>query len=230
MKQVTKQSIVVIIIIGLWISQVVAAINFAEESSAILTSFWDIFIVSVGYGLLFVVIVILLLKFQDGSLKQFILSKNRNLKKQLLFGLLLGIIMTFLALIVVSPIVKQLIPQQSNNELALSNYFSDLTYLPFWMILALFKGGFSEELWRTFGLVQFQRKFGNSGLYIALILGSFVFAMGHYYQGIDGVITSGIGGIIYGIVFIKRGSTFELIIAHGFRDVISILLGYMIFY
>ena len=148
----------------------------------------------------------------------------------MIFGLLLGIIMTFLALIVVSPIVKQLIPQQSNNEVALSNYFSDLIYLPFWMIIALFKGGFSEELWRTFGLVQFQKKFGNIGLYIALILGSFVFAMGHYYQGIDGVITSGIGGIIYGIVFIKRGSAFELIIAHGFRDVISILLGYMIFY
>jgi len=41
MKQVTKQSITVIIIIGLWISQVVAAINFAEESSVTLTSFCD---------------------------------------------------------------------------------------------------------------------------------------------------------------------------------------------
>jgi len=230
MKQVTKQSIIVIIIIGLWISQVVAAFFMANETSAALTSFWDLFIGAMVYGIFFVLIIFLLLKFQKETLHQFIFKSSRNLKKQLFFGLALGTVIAILALFVIGPIVSKLLPSQPNNTVELSQYFTDLTYLPFWLILVLFKGGFSEELWRTFGLAQFQNKFGNLGLYIALILGSFVFAMGHYYQGIDGVITSGIGGIIYGIVFIKRGSTFELIIAHGFRDVISILLGYMIFY
>jgi len=230
MKQSTKQSIILIIIIGLWIIQVVAAFYMAEEASAAFTSFWDIFIGSMGYGILFVLIIFLLLKFQKEGLHQFVFRSSRNLKKQLFFGLALGTIIAILALFIIGPIAGQLLPSQPNNTVNFSQYFTDLTYLPFWLILVIFKGGFSEELWRTFGLVQFQRKFGNIGLYIALVLGSFVFAMGHYYQGIDGVITSGIGGIIYGIVFIKRGSTFELIIAHGFRDVISILLGYMIFY
>jgi len=230
MKQVTKQSIIVTIVIGLWISQVVAALFMANDTSAAITSFWDLFIGAMGYGILFVLVILLLLKFQKEGLKQFIFKSNRSLKKQLIFGLALGTAIAILANFVYGPIVSKFLPSQPNNTVELSQYFTDLTYLPFWLILVIFKGGFSEELWRTFGITQFQKKFGNPGLYVALILGSFVFAMGHYYQGIDGVITSGIGGIIYGIVFIKRGSTFELIIAHGFRDVISILLGYMIFY
>jgi len=230
MKQGTKQSLVILLIIILWIGQVEAAFYMANGTGAAITSFYDLFTGAMVLGVFFVLVVFLLLKFQKENLKQFIFKSGRNLKKQLFFGLGLGTVIAILALFVIGPIVSKLIPAQPKNAIDFSQYFTDLNHLPLWLILVIFKGGISEELWRTFGLVQFQKKFGNTGLYIALILGSFVFAMGHYYQGIDSVVTSGIGGVIYGMVFIKRGSSFEVIIAHGFRDVISILLGYMVFY
>ena len=38
---------------------------------------------------------------------------------------------------------------------------------PVWVFLAIFKGGFVEELWRVFGLTRFERLWGKSGLVIA---------------------------------------------------------------
>jgi hypothetical protein len=35
--------------------------------------------------------------------------------------------------------------------------FADLSLLPLWILAVLFKGAFSEELWRIFALTRFEK-------------------------------------------------------------------------
>lgn len=62
---------------------------------------------------------------------------------------------------------------------------------------------------------------------ISLLLVSGLFGIGHYYQGITGVIDSGISSLIFGSLYLYTGrNLWASILAHGFSDTIALLLIY----
>jgi len=111
----------------------------------------------------------------------------------------------------------------------MSHLFDNIYFLPAWIFIAIFKGGFAEELWRIFTLTRFEKCCGKSGLLLALIFGAVIFGVGHLYQGVGGVISVAIVGLLYGLVYLRRRRAFEAVVAHATFDLIGITLGYMIY-
>ena len=86
---------------------------------------------------------------------------------------------------------------------------------------ALVAGGFKEELQRAFILTRFRMYLGGSGL--GLVLWSICFGMGHYVQGVQGIVTAGLYGFVFGILYLQSGSLIGPIIAHSAYDSLALL-------
>ena len=63
---------------------------------------------------------------------------------------------------------------------------------------------------------------------MAVAVGSLAFGLGHLYQGVDSVITTMVTSLVYSGVYIARRSTVEIVAAHATRDIVSIVLAYVI--
>jgi membrane protease YdiL (CAAX protease family) len=84
-------------------------------------------------------------------------------------------------------------------------------------VVAIFAGGIREELQRAFLLQRFEQYFG--GATVGLIVLSVAFGLGHYYQGWDAVMTTGVLGAIWAAVYLRRRSSVAPIVSHaGFNS------------
>ncbi len=88
---------------------------------------------------------------------------------------------------------------------------------------ALYAGGFKEELQRAFVITRFRDHLG--GVRAGLVIWSLAFGAGHYVQGLQGVVVASVYGLLFGIVYVVRGSLVAPIVAHAVYDV-SALMGY----
>ncbi len=86
---------------------------------------------------------------------------------------------------------------------------------------ALIAGGIKEEVQRAFILTRFRLYLGGAGL--GLVLWSIGFGAGHYVQGVQGVVTAGLYGFIFGIVYLQSGSLIAPIVAHSAYDLLALL-------
>lgn len=148
-----------------------------------------------------------------------------QLRNGILFGVLIFIADTFL----LSPLLDALLPAAAVRGIDMAKLFSNTSYLILFMFIGWFKGGFSEELWRIFVLTRFEKLFGKPGLIIALILSSIIFGIGHLYQGISGLISISIIGFLYALVYLRKRSALEAVLAHATENTISIILGYIVY-
>jgi membrane protease YdiL (CAAX protease family) len=94
--------------------------------------------------------------------------------------------------------------------------------LGLFILAALIAGGIKEELQRAFIIRRFRRYLGGAGL--GLLLWSFAFGAGHYVQGVQGIVTATIYGLIFGLLYLIRGSLIGPIVAHGTYDTLALLL------
>jgi len=88
---------------------------------------------------------------------------------------------------------------------------------------ALYAGGFKEELQRAFILTRFREHLG--GVTTGLVIWSIAFGAGHYVQGLQGIVVASVYGMLFGIVYVVRGSLVAPIVAHAVYDVLA-LVGY----
>ena len=145
---------------------------------------------------------------------------------QVFSGLLFGALMFLLLNAGLNSILGSLFPKPADTGTSLMSYFSDIGNLYLWLLIGIFGGGFVEELMRIFILTRFEKAFQKPGLYAALICSSAVFGFGHLYQGVGTAIATGVSGLVFGIIFIRRRSALELITMHAFTDVLSIVAAY----
>ncbi|MFH1571816.1 MAG: CPBP family intramembrane glutamic endopeptidase [Gemmatimonadota bacterium] len=154
----------------------------------------------------------------------------RPMGRQLGFGVLFGLLIWIFDTFVSSPVVGALLPEDSAKGVDMSRLFTDLRLLPLWTLAGLLKGGFSEELWRIFGLTRFEKWLGRPGLVLALVLGSVVFGFGHLYQGARGLVTTELVGLLYALVYLRRRRALEAVFAHSTFNLVSIALGYALYH
>jgi membrane protease YdiL (CAAX protease family) len=95
--------------------------------------------------------------------------------------------------------------------------------LLFFLCSALYAGGFKEELQRAFILTRFREHLG--GVRVGLVIWSLVFGAGHYVQGLQGIVVASLYGMLFGVVYIVRGSLVAPIVAHAAYDILA-LVGY----
>ncbi len=105
----------------------------------------------------------------------------------------------------------------------LSNLFIMLTIM--WVMAA-----FGEEFFfRGYVMNRLAILLGNSRVswIIALLLSSVIFGIVHGYQGISGMITTGIVGLFLGLVFMNnRNNLFVAILVHGIYDTYGLTMIY----
>jgi len=62
----------------------------------------------------------------------------------------------------------------------------------------------------------------------ALVTTSILFGVGHVYQGLSGVISAGLGGFVFGLLYLASGrNLWVCVIAHGTTDTLGFLLLYL---
>lgn len=213
-------------IILTWCWTAASSLWFATEIAAIGETFWGLFTVAMIYGTLVLAMIAGLLWLTGDGFAAIRLTTER-LWRRLGYGAALGVAIFVLVTFFLHPAAAAIMPS-SSTDVDLGHLLTDPWHLPFWMILAIVKGGLSEEVWRAFSLDRLERCFGRPGLLVAVAVGSLASGMGHLYQGVDSVITTMVTSLVYSGVYITRRSTVEIVAAHATRDIISIVLGYVI--
>lgn len=173
-----------------------------------------------------VVLVMLSLWLRGSNLSALGLKQPKSIGVTLFFGVVAGIILQVLDVGVIVPSLESIFNSVPNLQ-TFDPLRGNLSLLPGSLILAWVSAGFGEELvFRGYFLNRFVDLFGNStrGWIFAIILQAVVFASGHAYQGITGVMSAGITGIIFGSMFIaSRRNLWLTIVTHGFFDTLSFL-------
>jgi CAAX protease family protein len=181
-----------------------------------------------GTELIFTMVVLVMfsLWLRGSNLGALGLKQPKTIGVTLFFGVVAGIILQVLDVGIIIPYFESVFNSVPNLQ-TFAPLRGNLALLPGSLILAWVSGGFGEELvFRGYFLNRFVDLFGNStrGWIFAIILQAAVFASGHAYQGITGVVSAGITGIIFGSMFIaSRRNLWLTIVTHGVYDTLSFL-------
>ena len=136
-------------------------------------------------------------------------------------GLLL-VIPVFIIVAVVMTVLMQFVPALHNvpvnpfEELATGGA-SDAALLG---VVAILAGGIREELQRAFLLQRFERYLG--GPIVGVIVLSLAFGLGHYPQGWDATITTGLLGAFWAVVYLRRRSVVAPMVSHALFNAIQV--------
>ncbi len=88
-------------------------------------------------------------------------------------------------------------------------------------LVAIVAGGIREELQRAFLLDRFEAHLGGRGVGVVAL--SLAFGLGHYLQGWDAVLTTGLMGAFWAVVYLRRRSSMAPIVSHSAFNSIEIL-------
>ena len=55
-----------------------------------------------------------------------------------------------------------------------------------------------------------------------------MFGLGHLYQGLGTAISTAVSGLVFALVYLRRRSALEPVIAHAFSDVLAMLAATML--
>jgi membrane protease YdiL (CAAX protease family) len=90
----------------------------------------------------------------------------------------------------------------------------------FWVILSVTAGICEETGFRGYVLTKLNLFTNN--WYLTVALSSLCFGLGHFYQGVGGVILTGTYGLMFCLLFIWRKSLVPGIIAHSLQDLTAL--------
>lgn len=80
-------------------------------------------------------------------------------------------------------------------------------------VVAIVGGGFREELQRAFILHRFEQRLGGAA--VGLIVFSMAFGLGHLVQGMDVAVTTGVLGLFWGAIYLRRRSIIAPVVCHA---------------
>jgi membrane protease YdiL (CAAX protease family) len=130
-------------------------------------------------------------------------------------GFLLVANVIFLGLAQILEFFHLAVPEEIGSILPRTN-----TERLFWVILSITAGICEETGFRGYVLTKLNLFLNN--WYLTVALSSLCFGLGHFYQGMGGVILTGIYGLLFCLLFIWRKSLVPGILAHSLQDLTAI--------
>ena len=88
-------------------------------------------------------------------------------------------------------------------------------------IVAILAGGVREELQRAFLLRRFERHLGGAAAGVVVL--SVAFGLGHIVQGWDAVITTGLLGAFWAVLYLRRRSAVAPLVSHAGFNALEVL-------
>ena len=119
---------------------------------------------------------------------------------------------------------KRMSPEELTKNLApVKQFFPSGSYeISIFVVLAISAGICEELLYRGWLLNLIGASTGS--IWVGILLSSVAFGLGHAYQGPQGILTTGIVGLILGLIFWWVGSLVPVQILHAFVDLASGLM------
>ncbi len=187
------------------------------------------------YGeILSITIVILYLRVSKNRkelLKSIGVKRPKNLFTLVTLCLFLGVLIELTTEIFFNPIIEKL--TGSKIDLSAVDLSSIEKYLT-WMVAGFVLGGLMEEvLFRGFLITRISKflKGNKTSDLFALIATSILFGLCHLYQGWSGVISTGLVGLMFGIIFLAfNKNLWYSILAHGFVNMTALTILYFGYY
>jgi membrane protease YdiL (CAAX protease family) len=109
------------------------------------------------------------------------------------------------------------VPENPLEALARQGPFSSLLF----GVVVIVGGGLREELQRAFMLQRFERHLG--GCTVGVIVLSIAFGLGHFEQGWDAVVTTGVIGVMWALLYRWRRSSIAPVVSHAGFNALEVL-------
>ena len=158
------------------------------------------------------------------------LQRPKSWRKVGVQAFLFSILIILMVDVVITPFVEHMsgVPIDiSSLDGIRGNFISYLIFILFMWLIA----GFGEEfVYRGLLVQRLGTLLGNShaSFWIAVLCSSVLFGLAHKYQGISGMITTGIVGFMIGSIYVRSQYRLWLtILTHGIYDSILITLIYL---
>jgi membrane protease YdiL (CAAX protease family) len=147
--------------------------------------------------------------------------------RTLLFGIAAGIGYQGFSLYVAEPAIARLTGKLPDVSL-FAPLAGNVHFLIISLAVAWTLAAFGEEfVYRGYLLTRIARVLGDTprAWVGALIVTSVLFGVGHGYQGSSGMIAAGLGGLVFGLLYVVTGRNLWVsVIAHGTTDTVGFLL------
>jgi membrane protease YdiL (CAAX protease family) len=147
-----------------------------------------------------------------------------------LWSLLLGIAIQVASTLILEPFADKVTKSKTDHS-AFEGLRGNLRNFLFVLLLVWILVAFVEEIiFRGFVMGEIAELIGTSQSALALNVSasSILFGLAHWYQGKSGALSTGIVGLLLGILFIASGFNLWLpILTHGFIDTVGLFLIYV---
>jgi len=149
--------------------------------------------------------------------------KSSQLWKDMLVGILLGIITLVLSFITRSVLARWVENETVNSMAGLfDGLMANPNLILLWLGPIMLIGVSQEELTRAFTLNRICRILpGPAGTWFAIVLSTLIFGFAHIFEGLTGVVWATIFGGIMAVYYSFYGRFLPLMIAHYFNNVFN---------
>lgn len=136
-----------------------------------------------------------------------------NLRREVALGVISTPMVLVGALIVVATL-RALVPGLHNVPVSpFESFFTTPARAAVFTFVAIVAGGVREELQRGFLLHRFDQSLG--GMKVGLAIFSVIFGAAHYTQGYDIAVVTGLLGLFWGWLYLKRRSVAAAMVSHA---------------
>jgi uncharacterized protein len=131
----------------------------------------------------------------------------------------------------VEPLIARLTTGALPDPSAFRSLVGNAQALLFWLVISWTLAAFMEEMvyrgWLTARIAELWR-YSRAGWIIALVASSALFGLAHLYQGLSGVVATGVTGFLFGTAYLSSGrNLWCAILAHGLLDTLGFVMIYL---
>jgi membrane protease YdiL (CAAX protease family) len=171
-----------------------------------------VLVLSIADTVVLIALMVMLTRAHGGSVGALWLGR-RPVRREALHGVLM-VPAVFLMVAVLLNILRIVAPWLHNVP---ANPFGPLASTPgqaaVFAVVAILAGGVREELQRAFLLRRFEQYLGGATAGVVVL--GVGFGLGHAVQGWDAVITTGLLGVLWAVMYLRRGSVVAPHVSHA---------------
>jgi membrane protease YdiL (CAAX protease family) len=150
-----------------------------------------------------------------------VLIGRRNVVREVLVGLAI-VPLVFGIVIVVLTLVLTYAPWLHNvPRNPLEDMLGTRIDAAIFAVVVMIAGGVREEVQRGFIVHRFGQYLGGGGT--GVVIHSVLFGLGHYEQGYDAAMATGLLGLFWGAIYLRRGSIVAPVVSHAVFNLAQIL-------
>ncbi|RPJ76245.1 MAG: CPBP family intramembrane metalloprotease [Acidobacteria bacterium] len=159
------------------------------------------------------------------------LARPANPRRVLAIGIATGVGYQVVGLYLVEPLIASMTTGKLPDVSAFRPLVGDEVRLAFWLAMSWTFAAFLEEMvyrgWLMSRLAE-AGHFSAAAWVVAAIASSALFGIAHLYQGISGVVATGLTGLVFAGAYLASGrSLWAAILAHGILDTTGFVMIYL---